>query len=57
MMTPVEFKKACRLYKAFKVETAEYESLASKYGMSICDLNVKCHHHFRLLRLAKCSGK
>jgi len=52
-MTPAEFRKACRLYKSFKADTSEYESLARKHGMSICDLNVKCHHHFRLLRRAQ----
>ena len=49
-MTPAEFKKACRLYKQFRVGTAEYETLASKHGMSVTDLNAKCWKHFSLLR-------
>lgn len=49
-MTPKDMKKAMRLYKRYKTDSAEYRQLAEKYGLQTTELNRICWRHFHLVR-------
>ncbi len=43
-MTPQQIKRALRLYKRFKTESAEYKAIARELGIDVGELNRRCHH-------------
>lgn len=44
-MTPVQLKRALRMYDAYKCLTREYRELAEELGIQVTDLNQRCYEH------------